>query len=103
MQQLASCPHVSVKLGGLGMLVAGFALHEQALPPSSEELARLWRPYLEACIEDFGAARRMFESNLPLDKAMCGYPVLWNAFKTVERVQTDRGRCIRGREGAAVR
>ena len=83
MKQLASCPNVSVKLGGLGMLVAGFALHEQALPPSSQELAGLWRPYMEACIEDFGAARCMFESNFPVDQAMCSYPVLWNAFKRI--------------------
>jgi hypothetical protein len=30
---------------------------------------------------DFGAARCMFESNFPVDKAMFTYPVLWNAFK----------------------
>ncbi|MGD0105529.1 MAG: amidohydrolase family protein [Rhodopila sp.] len=83
MQQLAGCRNVSVKLGGLGMLVAGFALHEQAFPPSSEELADLWRPYMEACIEDFGAWRCMFESNFPVDKAMCSYPILWNAFKRI--------------------
>ncbi len=23
----------------------------------------------------------MFESNFPVDKGMCSYPVLWNAFK----------------------
>ena len=83
MKQLASCPNVSVKLGGLAMLVAGFGFHEHALPPSSEELARAWRPHMEACIEDFGAARCMFESNFPVDKAMCGYPILWNAFKRI--------------------
>jgi predicted TIM-barrel fold metal-dependent hydrolase len=83
MKQLATCPNVSVKLGGLGMLVAGFALHEKPMPPSSEELAQLWRPIMEACIEDFGAARCMFESNFPVDKAMCSYPMLWNAFKRI--------------------
>jgi predicted TIM-barrel fold metal-dependent hydrolase len=25
----------------------------------------------------------MFESNFPVDKAMCSYPVLWNAFKRI--------------------
>jgi predicted TIM-barrel fold metal-dependent hydrolase len=80
---IASCPNVSVKLGGLGMLVAGFALHERPVPPSSEDLARAWRPYMEACIEDFDAARCMFESNFPVDNAMCSYPVLWNAFKRI--------------------
>jgi predicted TIM-barrel fold metal-dependent hydrolase len=83
MSELASCPNVTVKLGGLGMLVAGFALHEQALPPSSEQLAGLWQPYMEACIEEFGARRCMFESNFPVDKAMCSYPILWNAFKRI--------------------
>ncbi len=81
MRHLAGCPNVCVKLGGLAMLVAGFAFYERPCPPSSAELAAAWRPYIEACIEDFGAARCMFESNFPVDKAMCSYPVLWNAFK----------------------
>jgi predicted TIM-barrel fold metal-dependent hydrolase len=25
----------------------------------------------------------MFESNFPVDKGMCSYPVLWNAFKRI--------------------
>ena len=32
-------------------------------------------------MEAFGASRCMFESNFPVDKGMCGYAVLWNAFK----------------------
>jgi predicted TIM-barrel fold metal-dependent hydrolase len=83
MKQLATCSNVSVKLGGLAMLIAGFAFHERSVPPSSVELATAWRPYMEACIEDFGASRCMFESNFPVDKAMCSYPVLWNAFKRI--------------------
>jgi predicted TIM-barrel fold metal-dependent hydrolase len=82
-RQLATCPNVTVKLGGLAMLVAGFAFHERPIPPSSQELAEAWRPYMDACIEDFGASRCMFESNFPVDKAMCSYPVLWNAFKRI--------------------
>ena len=27
----------------------------------------------------------MFESNFPIDKGACSYPVLWNAFKRVAR------------------
>ncbi len=30
----------------------------------------------------------MFESNFPVDKAMCSYPVLWNAFKRVAHGST---------------
>ena len=47
----------------------------------SEHLAGLWRPYIETCIEAFGASRAMFESNYPVDRWGATYPVLWNAFK----------------------
>ncbi len=80
-RELARLPNLSVKLGGLGMKICGFAFHKRPEPPSSEELAALWRPYIETCVEAFGAERCMFESNFPVDKVSCGYAVLWNAFK----------------------
>jgi len=80
-RRLAECPNVSAKLGGLAMVVTGFEFHKQPLPPDSAELLAAWAPYLDACIEAFGPARCMFESNFPVDKAMCSYAVLWNAFK----------------------
>ena len=80
-QLLAQSPNVSIKLGGMGMIICGARFHERALPPSSQELAEAWRPYVETCIESFGVERCMFESNFPVDKAMFSYPVLWNAFK----------------------
>jgi predicted TIM-barrel fold metal-dependent hydrolase len=79
--KLASCPNVNVKLGGLGMRLLGFDLHEGELPPSSEQLATAWRPYVETCITAFGADRAMFESNFPVDKGSYGYGVFWNACK----------------------
>jgi len=82
-RELAQCPNVHVKLGGLGMRMFGFAVHTQELPPSSEELAALWRPYIETCIAAFGPQRAMFESNFPVDKGMCSYTALWNAFKRI--------------------
>lgn len=78
---LARCPNVYVKLGGLAMIVNAFDFHLEPLPPSSGEMANAWRPYVETCIEAFGAGRSMFESNFPVDKGACRYPVLWNAFK----------------------
>jgi predicted TIM-barrel fold metal-dependent hydrolase len=78
---LAACPNVAVKLGGLAMQVGGFEFHLAEQPPASAALATAWRPYIETCIEAFGAARSMFESNFPVDKGMCSYAVLWNAFK----------------------
>ena len=61
----------------------GFTVHAQESPPSSQELAALWRPYIETCIAAFGPQRAMFESNFPVDKGSCGYAVLWNAFKRI--------------------
>ncbi|HEX2891218.1 amidohydrolase family protein [Vineibacter terrae] len=81
MQALAACPNVHVKLGGLGMRIGGFTFHEQAEPPSSEALAAAWKPYVETCIEAFGASRCMFESNFPVDKGSYAYPEFWNACK----------------------
>jgi hypothetical protein len=72
-----------MKLGGLGMRLFGFDFFERDLPPGSEELAQAWRPFVETCIEAFGPARCMFESNFPVDKGCCSYAVLWNAFKRI--------------------
>jgi predicted TIM-barrel fold metal-dependent hydrolase len=38
-RELAACPNVHIKLGGLGMRMFGFTHHVGELPPSSEELA----------------------------------------------------------------
>jgi len=80
-QALAACPNVHVKLGGLGMRLLGFDVHAGEVAPSSEQLATLWRPYIETCIKAFGADRAMFESNFPVDKGSYGYGVFWNACK----------------------
>lgn len=79
--RLAQCPNVSAKLGGLAMVVTGFEFHKQPEPPDSAALLAAWRPYLDTCIEAFGPSRCMFESNFPVDKAMCSYGSMWNAFK----------------------
>ena len=83
MTELATCANLHIKLGGLAMNVNGFGYHEQALPASSGEMAAAWRPYVETVVELFGADRCMFESNFPVDKGVCSYPVLWNAFKRI--------------------
>jgi predicted TIM-barrel fold metal-dependent hydrolase len=82
-EELARCPNVHVKLGGLGMRLFGFDLHQGDMPPSSEQLAAAWRPYVETCIAAFGANRAMFESNFPVDKGGGSYHVFWNAFKRI--------------------
>jgi predicted TIM-barrel fold metal-dependent hydrolase len=79
--ELATCPNVVVKLGGINMEMNGFGWHERSRPPGSQELAEATRRYYELTIEKFGADRCMFESNFPVDKASCSYTVLWNSFK----------------------
>src|ERR1700694_2950932 len=82
-QEVAKCPNVVVKLGGLAMRLLGYDFHERPKPPSSEQAAAAWRPYIETCIEAFGPARAMFESNFPPDKGQCSYQVIFNAFKRI--------------------
>jgi predicted TIM-barrel fold metal-dependent hydrolase len=79
--ELGKCQNVVVKLGGLGMLFGMFDFHTRETPPSSEELARAYKPYIDACIAAFGPDRGMFESNFPPDGVSSSYAVLWNAFK----------------------
>lgn len=78
---LATCPNVALKLGGIGMPIMGGGWHRREAPPSSAELAEAWGPFVRWCIETFGADRCLFESNFPVDGASCSYAVLWNAFK----------------------
>jgi predicted TIM-barrel fold metal-dependent hydrolase len=82
-RDIAGCPNVVVKLGGLAMCLLGYDFHQRPRPPSSEQAAAAWRPYIETCIEAFGPSRAMFESNFPPDKGQCSYQVIFNAFKRI--------------------
>jgi predicted TIM-barrel fold metal-dependent hydrolase len=82
-EDIAKCPNVSVKLGGLAMCLLGYDFHLRPKPPSSEQAASAWRPYIETSIEAFGPSRCMFESNFPPDKGQCSYQVIFNAFKRI--------------------
>lgn len=81
MKELASCSNVSVKLGGLLMCLGNSDFLQAERPPTSEELATLWRPYLDASLTLFGAERCMVSSNFPVDKAGLTYGSVWNMFK----------------------
>ena len=84
------------KLGGLAMPINGYGWHKRDRPASSDELVAAQRDWYLHCIEAFGPARCMFESNYPVDKASISYNVLWNAFKEAG------GGLLRGREGSHV-
>ncbi len=81
--ELASCPNVNLKVGGIGMVIFGLGFEHQPLAPSSEDLVDAWGEPITYAIEQFGADRCMFESNFPVDKMSCSYVTLWNAFKRI--------------------
>ena len=78
---LASCPNVVAKLGGINMEINGFGWEKRDRPPGSEELAEATKRYYTHTIDRFGPQRCMFESNFPVDKVSVSYAVLWNSFK----------------------
>lgn len=81
--ELSYRDNVRVKIGGLNMQINGFAWEKKAMPPTSQELADATAPYYLYCIEQFGVDRCMWQSNFPVDKVSCSYPVLWNSFKRI--------------------
>ena len=82
-RELARYSNMHVKLGGFGMALFNCDCYGLERPPSSAQLAAAWAPYIEPCIEAFGAERCLFESNFPVDKGACSYGNLWNAYKRV--------------------
>ncbi len=86
---LATCPNVVAKLGGINMEINGFDWHLQDRPPTSSVLMEATRRYYEHTIECFGVERCMFESNFPVDMVTCSYNVLWNSFKRLAANYSD--------------
>jgi L-fuconolactonase len=84
--QLATCPNVVAKVGGIQMArLNGYDWHERPKPPSSDDLLAENRHWYLHLIEQFGPDRCMFESNFPVEKTSCSYTVLWNQFKKLTR------------------
>jgi L-fuconolactonase len=75
MTEVAACPNVVLKLGGLLM-------HQHAADlRTSESAAAAMRHHVLTAIDMFTPERCMFESNFPVDRAAISYGNLWNAFK----------------------
>ncbi len=83
MTELAACPNVVLKVGGIGMTSYGMDWHRRPTAPTSAELAAAWGDEIRFCIDLFGADRCMFESNFPVDGRSVSYAVLWNTFKRI--------------------
>ena len=80
-KELATCPNVFMKLGGVGKASSGLKYLLSDEPPTTDELLQAWGPYIYTCIDAFGPDRCMFESNFPVDNQSCSYRTLWNVFK----------------------
>jgi predicted TIM-barrel fold metal-dependent hydrolase len=78
---IAKCPNVVAKLGGLAMPNNGFGWDLRETPATSDELIEAQKRYYMHTIESFGPDRCMFESNFPVDRSSISYHVVWNAFK----------------------
>lgn len=83
MKALSKCPNAHIKLGGVLMNLANFDFTSAQRPPTSAELAQLWRPWIEPCIELFGAERCLVSSNFPVDRVGFSYRTVWNMFKLI--------------------
>jgi len=90
MRELATCPNVLVKIGGIGMdRMFGTGWSRRDRPPGSDEVAAWWGDDIRFCIDLFGPSRCMFESNFPVDGESVGYTVLWNAFHKIALRYSD--------------
>ena len=87
--ELSKCQNVYAKLGGIVMPINGFGWHKNDVPATSDEIVLKTGRYHKKTIELFGPDRCMFESNFPVDKQICSYVVLWNAFKKIAESFTE--------------
>ena len=82
MTLLSSCPNVRVKIGGVAISrIAIVKAEGRAVPPSSQDLAELCRPWVDHCLTTFGAQRCLFGSNFPVDKVAFPMLTFVNAMK----------------------
>lgn len=95
---LARRPNAILKMGGLGMIASGSLSHLDEYPPTSEELAVRWRPFIETAVEAFGPDRCMIGTNFPVDRQTSSYTSLWNTYKLCTRQYNaqERGDILAG-------
>lgn len=83
MHDVATCPNVFLKVGGIGMPMFGGEWHRHGGKAPLDEVVASWRDPIRFCIDTFGPDRCMFESNFSVDKVSMSYATLWNAFDVI--------------------
>ena len=81
--EVAACPNVHAKLGGMAMPDNGFGWNIREKPPSSDEFVEAQGKWYHHAIKCFGPERCMFESNFPVDRLSISYRTLWNGLKKI--------------------
>jgi predicted TIM-barrel fold metal-dependent hydrolase len=77
--EVAECPNVVAKLGGLAMPDNGFWPVDFEQRPDVDEFLAVQERWYRHAIDCFGPDRAMFESNFPVDKMCVDYAVVWEA------------------------
>lgn len=90
LRDVAACPNVVIKLGGMGMIpLAGDLWTSRLAPPTSAQHADWMRPYVDHALELFSPARAMFQSNFPTERPSAGYGIVWNSFKRLAKHSSE--------------
>ena len=83
--EVAACPNVYAKLGGMAMPDNGYGWNGRDKPPGSDEFVEAQAPWYHHAIKVFGPERCMFESNFPVDRLSLSYRTLWNGLKKIAK------------------
>lgn len=83
--EIATCPNVVAKLGGMAMPDNGYGWNSAPQPATAAELIAAQADMYRHTIECFGPERCMFESNFPVDRMSLAYRTVWNAFKLMTK------------------
>lgn len=92
MTEVATCPNVVLKLGGIGMPMFGTTWHERDIQPGPDEVAAHWGDAVRSCIDTFGPDRCMFESNFAVDRISMTYATAWAAFDLISQTYSPAER-----------
>ncbi|MFT4069155.1 amidohydrolase family protein [Paraburkholderia sp.] len=92
LKRLAVQPNVNIQIGAFGAKMMGLGFHTCERRPDTETYAKVWSPYVDACLDAFGPARCMFTSNYPEDRSSISYRQLWNVYKYICRDLSDADR-----------
>ena len=98
---IAACPNVVAKLGGLAMPDNGFGWNTAERPPTSRQFVAAQARYYVHTIEALGPDRCMFESNFPVDRFSMSYRTLWNGLKLIAGPYSESERDLMFRGTAA--